>query len=172
MKAIVYTSKTGTTEWYAESLGKETSLPVYTLERGKKTLKKEDEVIYLGYIRADNIMGLNDALSSFTPLIIIGVGMTGTGKRVEEVRKANNLPSSTPLFTLQGGYLPSRLKGFEKLLIKMIAKSQRKKLEAKTERNKEEEDTLSLIKNEETRTDMKNLAPVLECYEKLMGKKK
>ena len=59
IKAIVYTSKTGTTEWYAERIGTEKNLPVLTLKEAEKKLEKGSGIIYLGCIRADIISGLD-----------------------------------------------------------------------------------------------------------------
>ena len=38
IKAILYTSQTGTTEWYAKRLGEELKLPVLQLKEGEKEL--------------------------------------------------------------------------------------------------------------------------------------
>ena len=65
IKAIVYTSKTGTTEWYAERIGTEKNLPVLTLKEAEKKLEKGSGIIYLGCIRADIISGLDKAKALF-----------------------------------------------------------------------------------------------------------
>lgn len=171
IKAIVYTSKTGTTEWYAKTLGEELNLPVFTFKEGKISLSKSDEIIYLGCIRADNISLLSEARSTFTTSIVIGVGLTVTGGRMEEVRKANNIDASIPLFTLQGGFIPSRLHGIEKLILSLVVKSQRKNLKKKTNRTKDEEDMLSLLTNGGTRTTKDNLKAVIEECKRMEEKR-
>ncbi|MGN1189307.1 MAG: hypothetical protein ACI4SL_02810 [Candidatus Ornithospirochaeta sp.] len=171
IKAIVYTSKTGTTEWYAKTLGDELNLPVFTFKEGKISLSKSDEIIYLGCIRADNISLLSEARSIFTTSIVIGVGLTVTGGRMEEVRKANNIDVSIPLFTLQGGFIPSRLHGIEKLILFLVVKSQRKNLKKKTNRTKDEEDMLSLLTNGGTRTTKDNLKAVIEECKRMKEKR-
>ncbi|MCI7606993.1 MAG: flavodoxin domain-containing protein [Spirochaetales bacterium] len=171
IKAIVYTSKTGTTEWYAKTLGEELNLPVFTFKEGKISLSKSDEIIYLGCIRADNISLLSEARSIFTTSIVIGVGLTATGGRMEEVRKANNIDVSIPLFTLQGGFIPSRLHGIEKLILSLVVKSQRKNLKKKTNRTKDEEDMLSLLTNGGTRTTKDNLKAVIEECKRMEEKR-
>lgn len=163
---IVYTSKTGTTEWYGKKLGEELNLPVFSLQEAKTKVNKGNTIIYLGCIRADNISGLDEAKSLFFPSIIIAVGMTKCGGRIEEVRKANNIDPSIPLFTLQGGYIPSRLHGIEKLILSLIVKSQRKSLEKKDNRTDEEEDMLLLLKNGGSRTNKENLDEVIALYRK------
>ena len=39
MKAILYTSRTGTTEWYAKELSRMTGLPAFSLKKGMKTIE-------------------------------------------------------------------------------------------------------------------------------------
>ena len=46
IKAILYTTKTGTTEWYAKRLGEELKLPVLQLKEGEKELRQGTEIIY------------------------------------------------------------------------------------------------------------------------------
>ena len=48
MKAIVYTSNTGSTARYAKLRGHETGLPVYTSETANRNLPAGAEIIYLG----------------------------------------------------------------------------------------------------------------------------
>ena len=48
IKAIVYTTTTGTTEWYAKRLGEEIKLPVFTLKEAERELEKGAEILHLG----------------------------------------------------------------------------------------------------------------------------
>lgn len=59
LKAIVYESNTGHTKEYAEMLGKKLEIPAFTIKEAKKELNKNDEIIFLGWIFATKIMGLN-----------------------------------------------------------------------------------------------------------------
>ena len=90
---------------------------------------------------------------------------------MEEVRKANNIDVSIPLFTLQGGFIPSRLHGIEKLILSLVVKSQRKNLKKKTNRTKDEEDMLSLLTNGGTRTTKDNLKAVIEECKRMEEKR-
>lgn len=167
IKAIVYTSKTGTTEWYAERIGTEKNLPVLTLKEAEKKLEKGSGIIYLGCIRADIISGLDKTKALFSPLLIIGVGMTKSGERTREVLKANNLDSSATLFTLQGGYVPSRLKGIEKLILSSVVKQEIKNLERKEKRTKEDEEMLSLLKNGGVIRDQEKLNEIMSALDEM-----
>ena len=48
MKAIVYTSNTGSAAQYAALLAKETALPVYALAEAVKKLPRGTEILYVG----------------------------------------------------------------------------------------------------------------------------
>lgn len=57
MKAIVYTTNTGSTESYARLLSQETGLPAYSMAEAKTQLDRNDEIIYLGWLMANSIKG-------------------------------------------------------------------------------------------------------------------
>ena len=161
IKAILYTTKTGTTEWYAKRLGEELKLPVLQLKEGEKELRQGTEIIHLGCIRADMVSGLDKAQKLFSPKLIVAVGMTRSGERIEEVRKANNIDPSFPLLTLQGGYYPTRLHGISKLILSMVVKSQIKSLQEKENRTKEDDEMLSMLQNGGEKRDEKGIKKVL-----------
>ena len=52
MKAIIYTSNTGSTAEYAQLLGNELNLPVHSLQQAKNKVLSGSEIIYLGWIMA------------------------------------------------------------------------------------------------------------------------
>ena len=52
MKAIIYTSNTGSTAEYAQLLGNELNLPVHNLQQAKNKVPAASEIIYLGWIMA------------------------------------------------------------------------------------------------------------------------
>lgn len=161
IKAILYTTKTGTTEWYAKRLGEELKLPVLQLKEGEKELRQGTEIIYLGCIRADMVSGLDKAQKLFSPRLIVAVGMTRSGERIEEVRKANNIDPSFPLLTLQGGYYPTRLHGISKLILSMVVKSQIKSLQEKENRTKEDDEMLSMLQNGGEKRDEEGIKKVV-----------
>lgn len=57
MKAIIYTSNTGSTAEYAQLLGNELNLPVHNLQQAKNKVPAASEIIYLGWIMAGGIKG-------------------------------------------------------------------------------------------------------------------
>lgn len=68
MKAIIYTTQTGSTERYAKLLAHETGLPAYTLAEAKKAVLPGGSVIYLGWIMAGCIKGYAAALALWNQL--------------------------------------------------------------------------------------------------------
>ena len=122
MHAIVYTSENGHTAEYAEILGRQTGLPVYSLKDAEKQIENGTPIIYLGWLMASRVRGLNKAKKKFKVSAVCAVGLCDTGSLLTEVRKVNTLPEDFPLFTMQGGMDKDKLKGFDKLLINMLTK--------------------------------------------------
>ena len=48
MKAIVYTSQTGHTQRYAQMLAERTGVPAYSLKEAGKSLRRGEEIFYMG----------------------------------------------------------------------------------------------------------------------------
>ena len=101
MKAIIYTSNTGSTAEYAQLLGKELNLPVHSLQKAKNKVPAGSEIIYLGWIMAGGIKGYNEAAKLYKVRAVCGIGMGQTGTQLKEVRDKNAIPQRIPLFTLQ-----------------------------------------------------------------------
>ena len=109
--AIVYTSGTGHTRQYALMLGEQIGLPVYSLDEANSQLFVGGPVIYLGWIHASHVKGYAKATSRFELCAVCAVGLCDTDTLTDQVRKATSIPEEIPLFTLQGGFDRSRLKG-------------------------------------------------------------
>ena len=59
VKSIVYKSNTGHTKQYAEMLGDSLKVPVFELKEAKSKLKKNDEIVFFGWVCATKIQGLS-----------------------------------------------------------------------------------------------------------------
>lgn len=160
IKAIVYTTKTGFTEQYAKMLGEKLLLSVYPLKQASKQLSKGDNIIYLGWICAGNIKGFVQAAKRFSVRAVCGVGLCDTGTLTAEVRKATGVPEKIPLFTLQGGFDRSKLKGVDKLMITLLTKG----LASQKQRSDQDERMLELLSKDENYVCTENLAQVLQWY--------
>ena len=169
IQAIVYTSNTGSTERYAKMLGHELELPVYSLDEAKKALKGGQEIIYLGWIMAGTVQGYREAEKHYQIVMVCAVGMEPAGKE-QELREKNGISGDAALFALQGGYSPDRLRGIQKLMMRMITGSMAKTLAAKADRTPGEDDLLDLMRHGGSRVSPENLAaPIRWCRENLGG---
>ena len=90
MKAIIYTSNTGSTAEYAQLLGKELNLPVHSLQKAKNKVPAGSEIIYLGWIMAGGIKGYNEAAKLYKVRAICGIGM---GKKDKLSDKSKSVAS-------------------------------------------------------------------------------
>ena len=162
MKAIVYTSKCGHTAEYAEILGNLTGLPIYSLKDAENNLENGTPIIYLGWLMASRVKGLNMAKREFKVSAVCGVGLCDTGTMLQEVQKANALPEDFPLFTMQGGMDKTKLRGLNKLMINMLTKG----LASQKERSETDERMLYLLTHSENHVSEKNTASFLEWYNK------
>ena len=158
--AIVYTSNTGHTRQYAVLLGKQIDIPVYSLDEAKTQLSGGSSMIYMGWIHASHVKGFSKAAKRFSVCAVCGVGLCDTGTLVSEIRKATSIPDDIPLFTLQGGFDRSRLKGMDKLMIFLLAKG----LAAQKQRSDQDERMLELLNKDESYVSPENLAEVVQWY--------
>ena len=169
IQAVVYTSNTGSTEQYARLLGQETGLPVCSLEKAKKALNAGAQILYLGWVMAGGIQGYADAAKRYRIPMVCAVGMEPAGKE-QELREKNGIPGDVAVYSLQGGYLPDRLHGIQKLMMRMITGGTAKTLAAKANRTPEEDDLLALMSRGGSRVSLENLAaPIQWCRENLGG---
>ena len=165
MKAIVFTSNTGTTEKYARLLADKTGLPAYSSEQARSELADGSEIIYLGWLKAGGIAGYAKAAKRYSICALCGVGMGETGSQLEDVRKANALPAGLPLFTLQGGFDMTKLRGIYRFMMAVMAKTMGKRLAGKADRTAEENCMLELLTHGGSCVREEHLKDVLAWYE-------
>jgi flavodoxin len=115
---IIYNSNTGHTERYAKMLADKLHIECIKLKDYKET---DEQIIYLGWIFASNIKGYRQIKNNHNIICTIAVGMNQVSdKNNEQLIKTNNI--TTKFFYLQGGIDYSKLKGINKLIIKMVGK--------------------------------------------------
>ena len=169
MKAIVYTSNTGTTAQYATLLGEKTGLPVYTPAEAKNALAAGDEILYMGWLMAAGVQGYKAAAKQYKIAAVCAVGMGANGAQTEEVRQKNALPEELPLFTLQGGLQRKKLHGLYKLMINMVSGAAEKSLLQKKNRTPEDEVMLKMLHDGANLVKPESLQPVLDWYAAQQG---
>lgn len=160
MQAIVYTSGTGHTAEYAKILGEKTGLPVYAFSEASKHVSNGTEIIYLGWLFANQVRGYKKAAKKYRISAICAVGLCDTGTLLAEVRKASSIPASTPLFTMQGGMDKTKLRGVKRLMINMLTKG----LSSQKERSEQEERMLYLLTNDRNCVSEENVSAFAEWY--------
>ena len=158
--AIVYTSNTGHTRQYSLLLGEQIGLPVYSLDEANAQLSEGSPAIYLGWIHASHVKGYAKAAGRFDLRAVCAVGLCDTGTLITEVRKATSIPEDIPLFTLQGGFDRSKLKGVDKLMITLLTKG----LASQKQRSEQEKRMLELLSKDANYVSTENLARILQWY--------
>ena len=164
MKAIIYTSNTGSTAEYAQLLEKELNLPVHSLQKAENKVPAGSEIIYLGWIMAGGIKGYKKAAKLYKVCVVCGVGMGQTGTQLKELRDKNTIPQRIPLFTLQGNFDVKKLRGTYRFMMNVMVKTAGKGLANKPDRTPEEDDMLDMMVNGGKRVSLQNLKAVTEWY--------
>ena len=166
MDAILYTTNTGSTQRYAALLAEKTGLPAYSLSEAKKRLPAGADVIYLGWIMASTVKGYAKAAVRFRVRAVCGVGMGKTGTQLDAVRNKTAVPAQIPLFTLQGNFDVSKLRGICRPMMKIMVRETCKSLSAKKDRTPEENDMLDMMTFGGERVKAEHLAAVLDWYKR------
>ncbi|MGN0907238.1 MAG: hypothetical protein ACI4NM_08820 [Bullifex sp.] len=162
IKAIVYTSKSGSTEAYARMLSVNTGIPAHSLRDALKTLPRGCEVAYLGCVRADTVLDLSKALKFFSVRMVCAVGMGKTGENEERIRNAFRIDPSIAVFTLQGNYHPDELKGADRLIMKMMSGVLIKQLREKGTLSADDEEMIKLLTEGGDKVSEENISAPLE----------
>lgn len=145
MKAVIFSSKTGTTEKCAYMLAEKLGVTAYSL-KAVSNVNPEDEVIYLGWVAAGSIQGLKKAGKIYNVKAVCAVGMNEvTDANIEALKNQNKI--NCKFYYLQGGLHLDKLTGISKLLMNAISKAQKKKLESIEKRTEHEENMLRIINN-------------------------
>ncbi len=162
MKAIVYESNTGYTRKYAELLANKADLPVYARKEAGEHLKQGDEIIYMSWMCAGNVIGCKKALKQYSVKAVCGVGMAKASlKVVQDITEKYHF-SDIKLFYLQGGFDMNKLHGFYKLMMKTMSKTVGESIKKKETKTEEELEMLNMLQNGNDMVNEENLKPVLE----------
>ena len=162
IQAILYQTNTGSTEQYAKLLGEAVGLPVCLLAKAKETVPNDAEILYLGWVMANNVQGYVKAAKRYRIRCVCAVGMAKTGTQTAEVRRQTQIPAETPLFTLRGNFDLQKLRGFRRLMMNLMVKASVKQLAQKKNRTPEEDDLLDMMQNGADRVRASELAAVLK----------
>lgn len=167
MKAIIYTTNTGSTAQYAKMLAEQTGLPAFSTEKAKSKVEAGSEIIYLGWIMAAKVKGYKAAAKNYKIKAVCAVGMERTGTRTEQIREKTFVPAEIPLFTLQGNFDVKKLRGIYRLMMNLMVKMVTKKLGAKTDRTQQENEMLEIMLHGGEKVCAENLGEVISWYKKV-----
>ena len=162
---IIYNSKTGHTRQYAEMLAKAAKLKVYPLQEAVSTLPAQEPVLFLGWLMAGHISGIDQAVRLWDVRCAVGVGMSPNGKEnLATMAKANFVPNA-PLFYLPGGWAPKKVGWFRRRAVNAVTRGTRKALMAKTNRTEQEQAYLNMLLRGGSFVEYQNLKPIQEWLE-------
>lgn len=162
---IVYNSKTGHTRQYAEMLAKATKYKAHSLQDALSALPEKEPVLYLGWLMAGHISGIDQAVRRFDVRCAVGVGMSPDGKKnLATMAKANFVPNA-PLFYLPGGWAPKKVGWFRRRAVNAVTRSTRKTLQSKSKRTEQEQAYLDMLLRGGSFVEYQNLKPIQEWLE-------
>lgn len=167
IKAIVYESNTGFTKEYAELLSSIIKIPAIHVLDNSKIFDNREAVIFLGWVCAGKINGLRMARLKYNPMIIAGVGMTPmSDKYAFRLAMQNNI--DVPFYYLQGGLHRERLKGFYKMMFKLVARPiLRKVAKGKGQLSDVDKQMVQLVKNGGSFVCRENLEELIKKYKEI-----
>lgn len=124
ISAIVYTSNTGFTRRYAQLLSRAAAIPAYDLESRDCLPADGLKILFLCWLRAGGIVGLSKARKRWDVRAVCAVGMAPEYPR--EKLAAQNHTGELPVFYLQGGYAPEKMRGINKAMMGFMTKQMTK----------------------------------------------
>jgi len=158
INAIIYTSNSGYTKKYADILSKKLSLPCYELREAEKSVAEGEHIIYLGWVMANHITGLDKAFKKYVPCCVCAVGLSEPSEKNLTSLSNLNKTGTAPLFYLQGGFDMKKQKGIKKFIMKMISSS----LSKKADKTNSEKAMLKAISDGANFISEKNLEEVIK----------
>ena len=164
ISAIVYQSNSGYTAEYARMLGELTGLPVNDLKQVHNP-QPEREVIFLGWLMADNIMGYAKASRFYRVRAVCQVGMgPATQAAADKRREKLKLAPDIKVFALQGGFDIRRLHGPYKWIMQVKCREIRKTLEAKESLSAAQQLTYDMATKGASAVKEENLTDIVNWY--------
>ena len=154
---IAYESKTGFTKKYAEMLAAKTGLKAFPVKE-LANLNKDEEIIFLGWMKAGKIQGLNNA-RKYKLVAVCGSGTGRTAGPDTGTVVARNKIGAIPFFYMRGGCLPLKdMKGMDKILMSMFLKM----LKGRKDKDEEIKESIAVIENGFDGVKEENLEPLLK----------
>lgn len=169
---IIYKSKYGSTQKYAQWIGEELDCPVVSAsDFPRKDFEKYTNIIFGGCVHAGGIMGLDLIKKNFRHLdgkkiVIFAVGLNVMEQenrmQLREINFDKKRLNGLTCYYCPGAYDPSKIKGIDGAVIKMMKRMlENKKPEETTEAD---EKLLSGVTNGTDMTDRKYIEPIIKEF--------
>lgn len=156
---VVYESKTGFTEQYANWISKELDCVCKSMKQvQKEELATYDRVIFGGWVMGNMIVGLDKVRDLSNLFAIFAVGSTPAYEEVIATIQEQNNVKELPFYYLVGGF------HFEKLAfpIKIMLKTLRKSVLKKENRSRQDEFMAQMLGTSFDHTDKTQIMPLVE----------
>lgn len=134
---VLYKSKYGKTQKYANWISEEVGADIYNIDSIKiKDLEKYDIIVYCGGLYVGGVLGLSFLKKNYCKLdskkiIIVAVGATLKKDEAKEEVKAKNIPvemqKGIEFFLLRGGISYKKMKLIDRFLMYVMVKSLKRK---------------------------------------------
>ncbi|MBQ9118903.1 MAG: hypothetical protein IJY09_02460 [Lachnospiraceae bacterium] len=162
-RIVVYTSGTGFTATYADWIAKSLQCEARELKNvNLEELAEYDQVVYGGWVMAGMVVDYNKIKEKdLKNVVVFAVGMTIPSEALRKQLAEQNGIEPERFFYFEGGYCPEKLGFFKKLIIKMIARSIKKK----PEKTEEDLHMLETVKGAD-RTSREAIAGLVEYCER------
>lgn len=153
---IIYNSNTGSGEKYAKMLSEKTGFPCVSLQKSK-SVSPEEEIIFIGWIMAGTLQGLNEVTAQFPNISCICAVSISKGEKAEDDIKAKN-NITLPIFLLPGAFNINNLSGMYKMIMNMTIKM----MKGKVQKDSEEAKAFEVFEKGVDLVNEEHLAAVLE----------
>lgn len=169
---VIYKSKNGSTEKYANWIGEELKCPVVKAEDfSKKDFEDYDNIIFGGWVHAGGIMGFDLIKKNMRRLegkkivvFAVGLNVMGTEARMQlrEINFDKKRVKGMTCYYCPGAYDPYAVKGIDAGLMKMMTKM----LESKKPEEVTEDDKILLtaVKEGTDMVDKKYIEPIVNEF--------
>ncbi|MCH3921087.1 MAG: hypothetical protein LKE39_11660 [Sphaerochaeta sp.] len=165
-QAIIYSSHAGHTQAYAQMLSAQLGIPTFPLS--SCTLKENTEVVYLGWLRAGQVVGLSQALRRYTVLAIGVVGMSRLDQgRIARMKKKEGVTDGVYCFYLPGGFELSKTHGLNHFVMGIMSRTVAKSLKSKADKSPDDLETLEMFSEGKSLVGEENITQVVQRIKKL-----
>lgn len=160
--AIVYNSKSGHTLTYAKELALRLGLPIYTIRKAKRKLKRQSNIIFMSWVCEDKIVGYDKVLRFHIDTVIACGIYPVDEEMISRVKNENIIYSK--FFYLRGGINKSKLGLRKKIALKAIEN----RLDFKLKDSgliRADQSALDAIVNQKDYTDLNSLDPIVAIFD-------